>query len=76
MPRGDFWDKRGFFLVRIGFVSTGDFLLDGRREETQTGFSFGSAMEFRVARWWHMGFGVDVHRVHLADSGQYFIDVT
>ncbi len=76
MPRGDFWDKPGFFLVRIGFISTSNFVLDGRSEETQPGFSFGAAMEWRVARLWHAGVGVDVHRAHLSDSGQYFIDFT
>jgi hypothetical protein len=76
MPSGDFWDKRGYFLMRLGFVSGEVIRLDGREEEGQPGFSFGAAMEFRIARGWHLGIGADVHRMHLSDSGQFFIDAS
>ena len=74
MPRGNFWDKRGYFLMRIGFVSGSVISLDGHDEDGQPGFSFGAAMDFRIARKWHLGVGCDIHRMHLSDSGQYFID--
>ena len=76
MPRGDFSDKPGYFLMRIGFVSGENIKLDGRDEDGQPGFSFGAAMDFRIVRSWYVGVGCDIHRVHISDSGQYFFDAS
>jgi hypothetical protein len=76
MPRGMFWDKPAYVSARIGFLKPGVVKLDGHDEETQTGFTFGVGADFRVAKNWFIGTSVDIHRFHLADSGQYFIDVT
>lgn len=75
VSRENFWHKRGYFLARFGFISGEVVRLDGREVNGQPGATFGVGLDFRTAKHLLMGIAADIHRIHVADSGQYFFDI-
>jgi hypothetical protein len=71
-----FWEKSGYFAANIGFIGTGKLRIDGAHINTQPGFTFGAKFDFRFSRNLYWGLSADVHRLHVRDTGQYFLDLS
>ena len=76
MTSRSFWEKSGYFAGSIGFVGTGKLRVDGAHINTQPGFTFGAKFDFRLYGNVYWGMSADVHRLHVRDTGQYFLDLS
>jgi hypothetical protein len=71
-----FWEKRGYFGCNLGFIGTGKIRIDGSRDDTAPGFTFGAKFDFLLMKNLYWGIGCDIHRLYVEDTGQYFLDLT
>jgi len=70
----DFRGRSRFFAVNIGFLGKGELRTKDEHSLTQPGFTFGIKFDFRIKQKWYWGISTDVHRIHVQDTGQYFLD--
>lgn len=75
IKRQDFWTRPAYFLIRFGFISGEVARLDGVKVDGQPGATFGVGWDFRTWSNTFVGVSADIHRMHIADSGQYFLDL-
>ncbi len=76
VEQGPFWKKRGYTGGNIGFIGKGTIHLDSASHATDPGFTFGVKFDLRFHGNWFWGVSADIHRIHVLDTGQYFLDAS
>lgn len=76
MERTDFWDKTSFASGNVGFIGRGKLRVGGEHYDTQPGFTLGIKLDFLIRDRVYWGVSADVHRIHVRDTGQYFLDLS
>jgi hypothetical protein len=74
--QGNHWDRPGYFGLMVGMVGPGRLHTDTITYETESGFTFGAKLDFRLSGGTYWGFSADIHRLHIRDTGQYLFDVS
>ena len=76
IEQAPFWENRGLVGANIGFIGKGILHLSANSFNTDPGFTFGVKFDVRMRHDWFLGLSVDVHRIHVLDTGQYFLDAS